>query len=79
MNRPFLLSALSLLAAGLTGCIGDLPQEDFPCLVENDLYNKYNEAYVFSPQGQKKRDAKVIVENVEAECLKGVLPEGTGQ
>ncbi|MDP5071715.1 MAG: hypothetical protein NWQ45_12535, partial [Congregibacter sp.] len=45
----------AVMAGMLSACIGDLSQAEFPCLVEQDLYNKYNESYVFSPQGEKKR------------------------
>lgn len=65
MIRRFVVATLAGL---LGGCIGDLPPEDFPCLMEQELYNKYNEAYVFSPQGEKKRQAMDIVREAETTC-----------
>jgi hypothetical protein len=62
---------LSLFATALVGCIGDLPQEEFPCLIAADLYNKYNEAYVFSPQGEQKRLAMERSQKAEQDCASG--------
>jgi len=52
------------------GCIADLPPTDFPCLVAKDLYNKYNEAYVFSPKGGKEQTLERVQE-AERECAAG--------
>lgn len=67
MNQRLLIALGCIL---LSGCIGDLPQADFPCLIEEDLYNKYNEAYVFSPQGDKEKTLQRI-RDAEQECLGG--------
>ena len=57
-----------LATCALSACIGDLPEEDFPCLMAAGLYDKYNEMYVFSPQGDKKRAALAQVEGAEEQC-----------
>lgn len=51
MIRVFL--ALPVLAL-LSGCLGELPLEDYPCLIAQDEYDTYNEAYVFAPGGNKE-------------------------
>ncbi|EED34017.1 penicillin amidase family protein [gamma proteobacterium NOR5-3] len=60
--------ALVMTTAVLSACIGDLPEAEFPCLVAKDQYNKYNEAYVFSPQGDKKREAMERIREAEKAC-----------
>jgi len=50
-------STAPLLAIILPGCIGDLPANDYPCLIATGRYDKYNEAWVFSPRIGKKREA----------------------
>jgi hypothetical protein len=63
--HPALATAVCL---GLSGCIGDLPPEDFGCLIAADRYNSFNEAYVFSPRGDKKRLALAAAEDAERQC-----------
>ncbi|WOJ95109.1 hypothetical protein R0135_08030 [Congregibacter variabilis] len=72
MGRLIGLSTITLV---LSACIGDLPEAEFPCLVAQDLYNKYNEAYVFSPQGDKKRQAMARIVAVEEDCRAGRVIE----
>lgn len=71
-RRLLLLPAVLIL----TACIGDLPPGDFPCLVAAGLYDQYNEAYVFSPQGDRKREALARVQAAEEECQLGAEPDG---
>lgn len=52
----------------LTACIGDLPPDDYPCLVAAGLYDQHNETYVFSPRGDKKREALARVQGAEEQC-----------
>lgn len=65
MKQGLLITLSCLL---LSACIGDLPQEDFPCLIAEDSYNRYNEAYVFSPQGDKEAALRRI-QDAELECV----------
>lgn len=56
MRAVFRSTALLFLAgifAGLAGC-GELPKEDYPCLVAEGRYDTFNEAYVFAPGGEKE-------------------------
>mgnify|MGYP006306215533 CR=1 FL=1 len=56
MRTVFHLPAL-LCVTGLTLCLGgcgELPKEDYPCLVAEDGYDTFNEAYVFAPGGDKE-------------------------
>jgi hypothetical protein len=62
-----------MAACLLSGCIGDLPEEQFSCLITADLYDKYNEAYVFSPQGEQKRLAMEKSLQAERECISGKM------
>lgn len=52
----------------LPGCIGDLPSAEYPCLIATDGYDKYNEAWVFSPRGDKKREALERAQEAERRC-----------
>lgn len=68
MQRSLVMAASAImLTLGLTGCTGDLPPSDFPCLVAQDRYNKFNETYVFSPMGDKER-AMRHAQDAEAAC-----------
>lgn len=66
MKRVLLPAVAACL---LAGCIGDLPEEQFTCLIAADLYDQYNEAYVFSPQGEQKRLAMEKSLQAERECV----------
>ncbi|EAQ98864.2 hypothetical protein [Congregibacter litoralis] len=61
-------ASVVMLTLGFTGCTGDLPQSEFPCLVAQDRYNRFNETYVFSPMGDKER-AMRFAQEAEAACL----------
>lgn len=63
-HRPMAL----LVLMSLTGCIGDLPRAEYPCLIATDVYDKYNEAWVFSPRGDKKREALGRAREAETRC-----------
>ena len=63
-HRPIALSALLVLS----GCIGDLPRAEYPCLIATDVYDKYNESWVFSPRGDKKREALKRAREAERRC-----------
>jgi hypothetical protein len=52
----------------LAGCIGELPKADYPCLVDSGRFDTYNEAYVFSPGGDKT-SALERAQLAERECL----------
>jgi len=60
----------------LTACIGDLPPDEYPCLAAAGRYDQYNEVYVFSPQGDKKREALARAQDAEAQCQLGAEPRG---
>ncbi|MFK7831334.1 MAG: hypothetical protein AB8B57_16290 [Congregibacter sp.] len=62
------------VAALLTGCIGELPEAEYPCLAAQELFDTYNEAYVFAPGGNKEP----VVERAqlaEADCRQQTAPD----
>ena len=61
---------LLVITAGLVlaGCIADLPEAEYPCLVATDAYDRYNEAWVFSPRGDSKREALERAQEAERRC-----------
>jgi hypothetical protein len=63
-HRPMILLVLLPLSA----CIGDLPRAEYPCLTATGVYDKYNEAWVFSPRGEKKREALERARDAEQRC-----------
>ena len=56
---------LSVIA--LAGCVGELPEADYPCLVAQGHFDTYNEAYVFSPGGDKQATVE-RAQRAEEDC-----------
>jgi len=68
ITKPRVTASAPLLAITLSGCIGDLPASEYPCLVATDGFAKYNEVWVFSPRGDKKRKARASADEAERRC-----------
>ena len=71
---PMRLLLSGVVLGGLAGC-GELPKDDYPCLVAQEAYEEYNLAYVFAPGG----DTEPVIKQAqlaEKECVEkaGALP-----